>query len=151
MKLPFRTLAAGAAALLLGYFALERVEQSRPDAPVVSAPAAPTESEALARAFEQQQSDVWVEASGVVSKLLKDDADGARHQRFILELPSGQTILIAHNIDLAPRVPVRIGDRLEFRGEYEWNDKGGVVHWTHHDPQGRHTGGWIRKDGQLFK
>ena len=70
----------------------------------------------------------------------------------IVRLASGQRILIAHNIDLAPRVsPLREGDTVSFRGEYAWNPKGGVVHWTHHDPGGRHAAGWIRHEGQVFQ
>lgn len=77
-------------------------------------------------------------------RLLADDNDGSRHQRFVLQLKDRSTLLIAHNIDLAERVPVGMGDRIKFRGMYEWNELGGLVHWTHHDPLGVEDGGWIR-------
>jgi hypothetical protein len=108
--------------------------------------------EALARAFEQRTSNVQVEGRGVVQRLLPDDNDGSRHQRFIVVLASGQTLLISHNIDLAPRVVgLRKGDVVAFSGEYEWNAKGGVIHWTHHDPSKRHPAGWIKHNGQLYQ
>jgi len=109
--------------------------------------------EVLADAFARQRSDVLVnEGSGRVTRVLADDTKGSRHQRFILRLSTGQTVLVAHNIDLAPRIPqLRAGDTVEFAGEYEWNDSGGVVHWTHHDPAGRHPGGWLRHQGQLYE
>ena len=75
---------------------------------------------------------------------MSDDRDGDRHQRFILQLANRDTLLVAHNIDLADRVPVGLGDRIQFRGMYEWNDLGGLVHWTHHDPMGIEDGGWVR-------
>ena len=85
-------------------------------------------------------------------RLLPDDNDGSRHQKFIVRLDSGNTILIAHNIDLAPRIDrLRRGDRIEFYGEYEWNDRGGVVHWTHDDPAGRHEDGWLRHKGKTYQ
>ena len=106
----------------------------------------------LEEAFQQQRSDVQVQAEGMVTRLLSDDNEGSRHQRFIVELRSGQTILIAHNIDLAPRInDLEEGDRVEFYGEYEWNPQGGVVHWTHHDPAGRHPGGWIKHNGRTYQ
>ena len=64
---------------------------------------------------------------------------------------SGHTLLISHNIDLAVRVPVHIGDRVDVRGRYEWNDRGGVIHWTHHAPQGRRPGGWIRHHKRTYR
>ena len=102
--------------------------------------------------FEQRRSDVQVRGAGTVLRTLSDDDEGSRHQRFILELPSGHTLLIAHNIDLVPRIDsLQKGDRVEFYGEYEWNDKGGVIHWTHHDPRGRHVAGWLKHQGRIYQ
>jgi hypothetical protein len=106
----------------------------------------------VGRAFKSRTSNVQVEDEGVVTRLLADDNDGSRHQRFILRLASGQTVLIAHNIDIAPRVSgLRKGDGVRFYGEYEWNSQGGTVHWTHHDPKGRHTAGWLKHNGQTYQ
>lgn len=89
--------------------------------------------------------------AGEVARQLPDDNEGSRHQRFILELASGHSLLVSHNIDLAPRVPLSEGDRLTIRGRYEWNERGGVIHWTHHDPQGRRQGGWIEHQGRRYR
>jgi hypothetical protein len=97
-------------------------------------------------------SGLQAEGSGTVIRVLSDDNDGSRHQRFIVELASGQTLLIAHNIDLAPRVNgLQKGDQVEFYGEFESNPQGGVIHWTHHDPQGRHPDGWLRHRGRKYQ
>ncbi|MEZ4280002.1 MAG: DUF3465 domain-containing protein [Myxococcota bacterium] len=106
----------------------------------------------LARAFAERESGFMVTFEGEVSKVLADDRDGSRHQRFLVRIEGGdQTLLVAHNIDLAERVPLAPGDRLRLRGQYEWNDRGGVLHWTHHDPDGRHPGGFIEADGRRFE
>lgn len=103
-------------------------------------------------AFRNRRSNVQVQARGTVVRMLSDDRDGSRHQRFIVEVAPGHTVLIAHNIDLAPRVAaLKPGDRIEFAGEYEWNERGGVIHWTHHDPERRHPGGWIRHRGKVYE
>lgn len=107
---------------------------------------------ALASAFDERKSGVQTEGSGIVIKILADDNDGSRHQRFILRLQSGQTLIIAHNIDLAPRLSsLREGDAVAFNGEYEWNSKGGVIHWTHRDPNGQHVAGWLKHNGQTYQ
>ncbi|MEX0733271.1 MAG: DUF3465 domain-containing protein [Steroidobacteraceae bacterium] len=117
---------------------------------VAHAPAAKTDR--LANVYAGQQSGVQVAGGGVVTRILGDDIVGDRHQRFILTLDSGQTLLIAHNIDVAQRIEsLREGDSVSFSGEYEWNDDGGVVHWTHHDPQGQHEAGWLRHRGRTYQ
>ena len=106
----------------------------------------------LSKLTTNHQSDVQVRGSGTVYRVLPDDNKGSRHQKFILQLDSGQTLLVAHNIDLAPRVQgLAKGDRVEFYGEYEWNKKGGVMHWTHKDPRNHHTNGWLKHNGKVYE
>lgn len=112
------------------------------------------DNKAIMDAYKNKQSDVWVEGKGEVIKLLKDDTYGSQHQRFLVKLSmrEKQTLLFAHNIDLAPRInALKVGDTITFRGEYEYNPKGGVVHWTHHDPDGEITGGWIKHEGKTYE
>ena len=93
-----------------------------------------------------------VEGKGIVVEILSDDLEGSRHQRFIVRVSREQTVLIAHNIDVAPRVnPLQIGDTIAFYGEYKWNEKGGLVHWTHRDPHEKRIGGWIESDGVRYQ
>ncbi|MGP1716852.1 MAG: DUF3465 domain-containing protein [Methylophilus sp.] len=106
---------------------------------------------AVKQAFAKKQSHVWLQGNGSVKKLLADDTKGARHQRFLVSVSPEQTLLFAHNIDLAPRVAdLSVGDQVQFKGEYIYNPKGGIMHWTHHDPQGR-QGGWIKVNGKIYE
>jgi hypothetical protein len=106
----------------------------------------------LSAAFAEQKRGIQVTGEGMVTKLLADDTEGSRHQRFILTLSSGQTLLVAHNIDLAPRLAsLKTGDSVAFNGVYEWNAKGGVIHWTHRDPSGRHQAGWLKHAGRTYQ
>ena len=99
----------------------------------------------IKKLFDNKQSDVQVRGSGIVTQVLPDDNEGARHQRLILKLNSGQTLLVAHNIDIAPRLEgVSLGDKVEFYGEYFYNNHGGGIHWTHYDPNGKHESGYLR-------
>ena len=109
-------------------------------------------SGSLSSAIKNKQSDVIVEGVGTVVKVLPDDTKGSQHQKFILKISSGETILVAHNIDLAPRISgISKHDEIIFKGEFEWNERGGVVHWTHHDPRGNHEGGWLKHMGKVYE
>jgi hypothetical protein len=136
--------------IVLAVLAYAYLQERTPSLPGPSTP--PGDEAVLLEAYEKKQSNIQVQGEGVVVRLLRDDLDGSRHQRFIVELRSGQTLLITHNIDLAPRIDdLRIGSAVEFFGEYEWNSNGGVVHWTHHDPQGRHVAGWIKHRSRTYQ
>ncbi|MGB4811699.1 MAG: DUF3465 domain-containing protein [Methylophilaceae bacterium] len=110
-----------------------------------------SDNAALIQAFQNKKSHLFVEGSGVVKKLLAEDNQGSRHQKFLVSISPEQTLLFAHNIDLAPSVPIAVGDTIQFRGEYIYNPKGGVMHWTHRDPQAKTEGGWIKFNDQLYR
>jgi hypothetical protein len=147
----FLLIAALAAAVYLALFPGSGAPGGDGAAPHVAS-AAPDSGEALEAAFASRSSNQQLAGQGTVVKVLPDDTNGSRHQRFILRLDSGRTLLVSHNIDLAQRIDtLRAGDMVAFYGEYEWNPKGGVIHWTHHDPQGRHPAGWLRHDGRTYQ
>ncbi len=123
-----------------------------PPAPVQAPVQAPVSSGVIENAFRTRATTLPVMETGTVSRILPDDNQGSRHQRFIVTLASGHTVLIAHNIDIAARIgSLRQGDAIAFSGIYEWNDKGGVVHWTHHDPSGRHAAGYLQHNGTIYQ
>lgn len=108
--------------------------------------------QAIVSAFDARQSDLIVECDVEVMKVLRDDNEGHRHQKALLRLSNGHTVLLAHNIDLAKRVPFNKGDTIKLRGEYEYNEQGGVIHWTHHaPPRSNHIPGWIEFQGKRYE
>jgi Protein of unknown function (DUF3465) len=143
-----------AAICFLGYLVLASHNRVKSTVALkaISSEGADKSDEILARAFSNRLSNMKVSGRGIVAKVLPDDNFGNRHQRFIIKLASGQTLLVAHNIDIASRVTgLRAGDEIRFLGEYEWNDQGGVIHNTHRDPGGRHIGGWIEYAGKRYE
>lgn len=138
-----------------------RTAERRDDPPAVGSDSSPSidtkadrsrvSDDAIRRLIEGEISGEMVTVEAEVVKVLPDDNEGSRHQRLLLALESGGTVLIAHNIDLAQRVPTEEGDVLKVRGQYEWNEKGGVIHWTHHDPKNWREGGWIELDGERYE
>lgn len=130
--------------IIISYFASKYSPES-------TSPASSQQSN-IEQLVQQQKSNVQVKITAQVFKLLRDDLDGSRHQRFLIKLSGGETILIAHNIDLAPRLnDLEKGDIITLHGEYEWNEKGGVIHWTHHDPAGHHIDGWIKHQDKIYQ
>lgn len=108
------------------------------------------ETQAL-QAQAAQAHKVEITCTLPVKRLLRDDTKGLPHQRFLLSLSNGSTILVAHDTAMAPRVPISEGDIVTVHGEYIWNDKGGVIHWTHHSDTPRHEGGYIDFQSQRYQ
>jgi len=120
---------------------------------VAPACARPTPDNAVVeRAFTEHRSQLEVTAEGSVTQVLTDDNGPAgTHQRFIVRLArSTQTLLIDNNVSIGRRVPVVAGDAVIVHGEYVWNQQGGLVHFTHHDPAHTHENGWIERDGTRY-
>ena len=144
------------ALVLLSALALSACKQSTQSVEVVPVENVATASEitsnaSIEQAFESKSSDVQVTGKGMVVKLLVDDTQGEQHQKFLVKINATQVLLFAHNIDLAARIPLKVGDEITFSGVYVYNPKGGVLHWTHHDPSGHHPAGWVILDGQKYQ
>lgn len=108
--------------------------------------------DAVRKAFEDRAQGRQIRVGGVVRRLLSDDREGSPHQRFIIGTPSGLTVLVAHNLDLAPRLEgLAAGEQVIVYGEYEWNEQGGVMHWTHDDPAGLHETGYVEWRGRRYQ
>lgn len=72
------------------------------------------------------------------------------HEAFDVHTSQGPAEIV-DNVDIAPSIPVQVGDSIDVRGEMV-HDPGRqpIVHFTHHDPEGIHPGGFIRLHGKLY-
>ncbi|MDQ6857622.1 MAG: DUF3465 domain-containing protein [Chloroflexota bacterium] len=105
----------------------------------------------MQRAFEHHSDGAELTASGTVDRVLSDQSGpSGPHERFIVRLSSGMTVLVEHNLSIAPRVPVAAGTPVTVHGEYVWNAEGGLLHFTHHDPVGSHQAGYILYGGRRY-
>jgi hypothetical protein len=59
-------------------------------------------------------------------------------------------VRVEANVDFTGAFALRRGQTVEVRGEYEYYASGGVIHWTHRDPRGRHPDGYIQVDGHQY-
>lgn len=93
-----------------------------------------------------------LKAIGIVTNILPDDTKGSKHQKFIVKISHNKSVLVIHNINISTKIfDLKKGDKIEFSGEYQWNEHGGMVHWTHKDPNGVHLNGWIKHKGKLYQ
>lgn len=107
---------------------------------------------AIVQDFQTHRSQVEVTADATVIQVLPDrTGPSGPHERFIIKLTSGDlTLLVEHNLSIGTRAPVTVGDHVIVHGEYIWNSQGGLIHFTHHDPEGKHEGGFIQDNGTTF-
>jgi hypothetical protein len=92
---------------------------------------------------------VEITASGSVARLLGSyTSRTGTHEGFLLR-SGALTLRIENNTTITGPIPLSKGEPVSLQGQYECND--GVVHWTHHDPRGRHTGGFIQAGGKTYR
>lgn len=99
----------------------------------------------------QHRSATEVTVRATVTALLPDAPAGADgpHQRFDVSL-DGISLEIDHNLDLAQRVPVRVGDVVVVHGQFEPDPGRPVIHYTHH-ATGHHEGGYVELNGTTYQ
>jgi Protein of unknown function (DUF3465) len=106
-------------------------------------------------AWREQRSYVEVTAQGSAARIfgIRKGPSGA-HEGFLLHLRGaaghGLTVKVEDNIDITGPVPLQAGDDVELRGEYIYDPRGGIIHYTHHDPRGAHPPGYIRVRGRTY-
>jgi Protein of unknown function (DUF3465) len=109
---------------------------------------------AVCDAYAATRSHVEVVVDGTVTGLL-GVAPGrvSPHEGFLLRLASGCDLVVRveANTDFTGPIALARGERVSLKGEYEYYPRGGVVHWTHRDPRGRHEGGYIEAGGHLYE
>ena len=109
---------------------------------------------ALCDAYNTGRSHVEVVADGTVTRVLGvAPGRSSPHEGFLMRLSSGCDVVVRVevNTDLAGTFPVNEGDRAVVKGEYEYYPRGGVIHWTHHDPRFRHEAGFIAIGGKTYE
>ena len=109
---------------------------------------------AVCSAYHDGRSGVEVVADGHVAAVL-GVAQGrvSPHEGFLVRLDSGcdVTVRVEANTDLMGEFGIARGDRVVVKGEYDYYPRGGVIHWTHHDPRGRHEGGYVQVGGRTYQ
>lgn len=108
-------------------------------------------------AWRAGRSKVEVQATGSIARILGErSGESGPHQGFLLHLTGpgghGLTVRIESNLALIRAFPaLRDGEAAVVRGEYEFDRRGGVIHWTHHDPRGRHPAGFVEVGGRRYE
>jgi len=108
---------------------------------------------AVCDAYHGTSSGVEVIADGTVQRLLGTrEGRSGEHEGFLLQLRSGcvLTLRVETNVDFTGPIPLRAGEAVVVKGEYEYETLGGVIHWTHRDPRGRHAGGYVEAGGMYY-
>jgi hypothetical protein len=107
-------------------------------------------------AWRAGRSNVEVTAEGSIASILGNSGGpSGTHEGFLLHLRGasghGLTVRVEDNVDLTGQVPLSEGEDVEVRGEYVYDANGGVIHYTHRDPSGRHAAGFIRAGDTLYQ
>lgn len=85
-----------------------------------------------------------------VVKLMADDNTGLEHQKWVVRLSNGETMQAVYNLDMCPRVPLKVGDVIAMGGQFIWTNQGGLLHWLHHDPRGNRPDGYVYVNGNYY-
>ena len=105
----------------------------------------------IIRAINDQRRVDFVEGGSMeVSKILPDDTNGLEHQKWVVRLSNGKQLQAVYNLDMCPRVNLKVGDKIAMGGQFVWTNQGGLLHWLHHDPRGNRPDGYVYVNGKFY-
>lgn len=92
--------------------------------------------------------EVYIPGAVVTRVLGERESRSGAHEGFVVR--AGQrSFTIEDNVDITGPIPLRRGDVVSLLGQLECDDY--VIHWTHHDPRGRHPSGYVKVNGRLYE
>jgi hypothetical protein len=102
------------------------------------------------RSHPQGHVEVYIPDARVVRVLGERAGRSGYHEGFLIATASGtDTFKVEDNTDITGPIPLRRGDAISLLGQFECDDY--VIHWTHHDPRGRHPAGYIEVNGTRYQ
>ena len=103
-----------------------------------------------ARAFSTSQSELMVEVTGTVVRLIGNNDSVQGLQWFQMRTPSGQRLMVAHDNGLQGPIPLSPRDEITVRGGYEWTESGGTIRNTERDHSLKRLHGWVEHKGKRY-
>lgn len=92
--------------------------------------------------------EVYIPDATVVRVLGERAGHSGEHEGFIIRA-AGRTFKVEDNVDITGPIPLQQRDVVSLLGQLECDDF--VIHWTHHDPRGRHQSGYVKVNGKLYE
>lgn len=98
--------------------------------------------------------EVYIPDARVVRVLGEREGRSGMHEGFLITAPDGsqsvaRAFKVEDNTDITGPIPLQRGDAVSLLGQFECDDS--VIHWTHHDPRGRHRSGYIEVHGTRYQ
>ena len=102
------------------------------------------------KAFYDRKSNLMVEVSGEILRVMDQVRNNPRHQEFQMRLPTGQLLMVVHKNNIGEWMPLQPRDQVRIRGEYLWSEMGGLVRNTEKDSSMDRRHGWIEHEGERY-
>lgn len=105
----------------------------------------------IVRAVVNRRRVDFVEGRGmVVIRTLADDNNGLRHQKWVVQLSNGSSMMAVYNLDMCERVALKVGDHVAMGGQFVWTNQGALLHWLHYDPRKTRPDGYVEVNGKVY-
>lgn len=91
---------------------------------------------------------VYIPDARVTRVLGERRSRSGMHEGFVIRV-ADRSFKVEDNAGITGAIPLQRGDVVSLLGQLECDDD--VIHWTHHDPSGRHPSGYIKVSGKLYE